>query len=342
MRISEFSYYVDNIEYHYIKLLNKNNMEITLSSCGAGIREIKLPNKNGEIKTITLAPIDNKLYNQAYHGKIIGRTSGRIENASFAIDGRCAYLEKNNQGIDNLHGGSTGFHVQNFDYVIEANSNFTDIIFLYLSPNGEGGYFGNIDIKITYRIYKLNNKFEIIINGISDCKNYLNITNHVYWNLSGDLCDNILNHELFINASKRGFLNERSILTEILPVSKEFDFRKPKLIGEDINADCVTLNTIGYDHPFYLDEGNVASTLYCKESGIKLSIKTTYPVVVCYVNNYPEYDKLVFNDKYDDMNMAVCLECQYSPNGLVMTPNNAGVFEKEYNHKIEYEFEELA
>lgn len=339
MKINKSEYIVNNVNYNYITLINKKLMEIKLSTCGAGIKEIKIPNKDGLVKTVTLAPVENELYNQAYHGKIIGRTSGRIENATFTIDGVTANLEKNNKGIDNLHGGSTGLHQQNFDVVIDENVEYTDVIFKYFSPHGEGGYFGNVNLTIIYRVYELSNKFSIFIKGESDCKNLLNITNHVYWNLNGNLEQKVLEHELFINASKRGVLNERSILTDIIPVSNEFDFKTPKLIGKDILSDCVQLNTTGYDHPFYLDNNDdVISSLYCKESGIKLNIKTSYPVVVCYSNNYPEYDKKVFENIFDDMHMAVCLECQYSPNGLKMTPNNAGIFEKEYNEWIEYEF----
>ena len=339
MRINKTQYIVNDITYDYINLINQNKMEITLSTCGAGIREIKLPNKNGDIKTITLAPIKDDLYNDFYHGKIIGRTSGRMENATFTIDGKVANLEKNNFGIDNLHAGDTGLHHQNFEYDVIETDEYTDVKFTYFSPDGEGGYFGNISITITYRVYENINKFNIIINGKSDCKNLLNITNHVYWNLSGNLENTILNHDLFIKADKRGVLNERSILTEIIPVSKEFDFREVKKIGLDIDNKDVTLNTGGYDHPFYLENNDgVVSSLYSKDSGINLDIKTTYPVVVFYSNNYPNYDVEVFKGVYDDMRMAVCLECQYSPNGLKMTPENAGVFDEEYNELIEYEF----
>ena len=153
MRILKSKYEIDGISYKYITLCNKKFMEIKLSTCGAGIKEIKVPDKNGIIKTVTLAPVDNERYNQAYHGKIIGRTSGRIENATFTIDGKTANLEKNNQGIDNLHGGTTGLHQQNFEVSIEENIEFTDVVFTYFSPDGEGGYFGNINITITYRVY---------------------------------------------------------------------------------------------------------------------------------------------------------------------------------------------
>ena len=339
MNRTNSKYIINGTEYEYVSLTNKNNMTLKLSTCGAGIREVKIPDKNGIIKTITLAPVKDDLYNDFYHGKIIGRTSGRMENATFTIDGKVANLEKNNHGIDNLHAGDAGFHHQNFKYTFVEEKSYTDVVFTYFSPDGEGGYFGNVNITITYRVYENRNKFDILIKGVSDCKNLLNITNHVYWNLSGNLNNKILNHELFINADKRGVLNERSILIDIVPVSKEFDFRTSKTIGLDIENKEVTLNTGGYDHPFYLENNEgIISSLYCEDSGINLDIKTTYPVVVFYSNNYPNYDVEVYNDVYDDMHMAVCLECQYSPNSIKMTPQNSGVFDKEYNEKIEYEF----
>lgn len=334
-------YEVNNKTYKYVTLINKNNMEIKLSTCGAGIKEIKVPNKNGIVKTVTLAPVDNIEYNNSYHGKTIGRTSGRIEDASFTIDGKTAYLEKNNFKIDNLHGGSTGFYSQNFDVSIIDGKEYTKVVFTYYSPDGEGGYFGNVSTTIIYQIYEEENKFKIIIKGKSDCKNLLNITNHVYWNLSGDLSNNILDHELFLNASKRGKLNSRLILTDIIPVTEEFNFKNTRKIKEFIENQSVQENTQGYDHPFYLDSTDcVVSSLYSSENNLRLNIKTSYPTVVCYTNNYPLENVEIFDKKYDDKYMAVCLECQYSPNGLKLVPENAGVFEKneEYSEYIEYEF----
>ena len=341
MKIVEKEYYVNDITYKYITLTNKNNMEITLSTCGAGIKEVKVPNKKGEVKTVTLAPIDDKEYNNSYHGKTIGRTSGRIENATFTIDGKIAHLEKNNFGIDNLHGGSTGFHSQNFDVYILDSIYYTDVNFAYYSPDGEGGYFGNIGINIIYRIYENENKFTIIIKGKSDCKNLLNVTNHVYWNLSGNLSSDVLEHELYINASNRAELNSRLIPTSIIPVTQEFNFKTPRKIKEFIVADYVQKYTKGYDHPFYLDSSeDVVASLFSKENDLRLNIKTSYPTVVCYTNNFPQRGLEVFKYVYDKEYLAVCLECQYSPNGINLDPENAGVFDKDdfYNEYIEYEF----
>ena len=341
MKVVEKEYYVNDIAYKYITLTNKNNMEITLSTCGAGIKEVKVPNKKGEVKTVTLAPIDDKEYNNSYHGKTIGRTSGRIENATFTIDGKVAYLEKNNFGIDNLHGGSTGFHSQNFDYYIIDSLYSTEVSFAHFSPDGEGGYFGDLSVTITYRVYEEENKFEIIIKGKSDCKNLLNVTNHVYWNLSGSLSRDILEHELYLNASNRGKLNSRLILTDIVPVTEEFNFKNSKRINEFIMTEYVQEHTKGYDHPFYLDsENGIAASLYSKENELRLNIKSSYPAVVCYTNNYPLIGIEMFKYVYDKKHMAICLECQYSPNGLNIVPENAGVFDKdeEYCEFIEYEF----
>ena len=86
------------------------------------------------------------------------------------------------------------------------------------------------------------------------------------------------------------------------------------------------------------NNNGIAASLYSSDSGIKLDIKTTYPVIVFYSNNYPEYDVMMYDGINDDMRMAVCLECQYSPNGLKFMPENCGIFDKKYNELIVYEF----
>ena len=341
MRIIIEEYLVDNKKYNYISLFNKSKMEIKLSTCGAGIREVRVPNEFGVVKTVTLTALSDELYNSSSHGKSIGRTSGRIENATFTIDDKTAFLDKNNRGIDNLHGGKSGFHKQNFNFSLEENQQYTDVVFTYFSPDGEGGYFGNVMVSITYRVFEEENRFRITINGKSDCKNILNITNHVYWNLSGDLSENILEHEMFLDASRRGKLNSRLILTEIIPVSQEFDFRNGQKIGTYILSECVQEHTTGYDHPFYLDNNNeIAASLYSEKNNLRLNVKTSYPSIVCYSDNYPFQNTEILKNVYDSKYMAICLECQYSPNGLKIVPEKAGVFnaDEEYNEYIEYEF----
>lgn len=321
-----------------ICIINDSGLEITLSTIGASIKEVKVLDKDGIKRLVTLAPITEEEYINNYHGKIVGRTAGRIENAMFSIDGKTAYLDKNNFAIDNLHSGDSCFSYKTFNYGIIEEKEYTDIIFTTKSFDGEGGYFGDVILLVTYRVFSYENKFKVIIEGIVSEKTLLNITNHVYWNLSGDLREAIDNHCLYINSSKYGVLNERFICNQIESVNKYFDFRNCHKIGKYLNHDFVTQYTSGYDHPFVLDSkgmNDIACTLKSELSGIELNIKTTYPCVVFYSDN--------LGGNLSNMpkkQMAVCLECQYLPNGINMNIEECGICstDKPYYNEIEYSF----
>ncbi len=312
-----------------VTLKNSVGLEIKLSALGAGIMSVKLPDRDGVARELTRLPDSG--YGKEYHGMTIGRTSGRIENAEFTLDGHDVKLEKNNYGVDNLHGGSTGLHSKLFSMTMVKGETSTDVVFKCESPDGEGGYFGNVKVTITYRIYEKENRFAILFDAVPDTKTLLNLTNHVYWNMSGDLRAPTTEQVVYLNASRVGVLNERLIVQKISEVPEQFDFRTPKKPGLHINDEFVQRYTHGYDHPFFLDDrgtDKVACSLYSELSGIKLSVKTTYPCVVVYGDNFGGYK-------------AICFECQYHPDGIHACPDDCGVCspEKPYSEVMEYIFE---
>lgn len=312
-----------------VTLKNAKGLEVTLSALGAGIVSVKLPDSAGTLRELTRLPDSG--YGKDYHGLTIGRTSGRIENAEFSIDGRIAKLQKNNFGVDNLHGGATGFHSKTYAMAVNGGKEYTDVVFKAKSPDGEGGYFGAVDITVTYRVYENENRFAIMFDCVPDSKLLLNLTNHVYWNMSGDLRDPHTEQLVQINASRVGMLDERLIVREIAEVPEQFDFRSPKKPGLHIEDEIVQRHTHGYDHPFFLDGrglDKVASTMYSAKSGIKLSVRTTYTCVVVYGDNFGGYK-------------SMCFECQYHPDGIHACPDDCGVCtpEKPYKETTEYFFE---
>lgn len=332
-----------NKYYNLITFENSAGMTVCLTDLGAAIREVKVPDKNGEVKTVTLCPTDDKIFVAGYHGKTIGRTSGRINGATFSIDGKTAVLEKNNYGRDNLHGGATGLHAQKFSYIINEGEKYTEAEFTYLSKDGEGGYFGNVKITVIYRIYEGQNRFGIIFKGVADEKTLLNLTNHVYWNMGGNLTENVKEQTLFINASHVGKLNERLISEEVIAVPAEFDFRKPHKIGDFAEAENVQRHTTGYDHPFFFAGSGLdklACALQSEKSGIRLEVRTTYPCVVLYTDNYADGNVEVYKDRLDEKYMAACLECQYHPDGVHQTPEKCGIIspENDYYEEVDYRF----
>lgn len=311
-----------------ICLANSAGMEITLCALGAGIMSIKLGDRDGIVREFTkLTP---KGYGAGHNGVTVGRTSGRIANAEFTIDGRIARLDKNNFGVDCLHGGCDALRKRVFALECRCGDEYTDAIFTYFSPDGEGGFFGNVDISVTYRVYERENRFAILFHAVPDCKTLINLTNHVYLDVSGDLRESSTEHELYLNADRVGVLNERMLASGIIPVPETFDFRTSHKIGKYIASEDVQRYAGGYDHPFFLARTGLdtpACVLYSHLSGVRLTVSTTYPCVVLYTDNKADCQ-------------SVCLECQYPSDGIHSSPEHCGVCSPEspYDEAIEYKF----
>lgn len=311
-----------------VELANKTGLCVKLCALGAGIMSIKVKDRDGVMREVTR--LADSGYGKEYHGLVIGRTCGRIAGATFEIDGKTAKLEKNNFGTDNLHAGKTGMHGKVFDVRTEPNADGADVIFSYHSPDGEGGYFGNADITARYRVYENKNKISLRFTATPDCKTLLNLTNHAYFDMSGDRRTPVTEQIMYINASKYGVVNERLIVKEIADVPPQFDFRKPHKMGDYVSDEIVQRYTRGYDHPFFLDErglDKVACSLYSELGGIKLTVSTTYPCLVVFGDNFTGYQ-------------STCFECQFHPDGIHQNPSDCGICSPDahYDQTIEYLF----
>ncbi|MDE6397883.1 MAG: galactose mutarotase [Clostridiales bacterium] len=330
--------------YIDIQVRNSAGMIVTLCSLGASIREIRTPDKTGESVTVTMRPASEETFRATYYGKTIGRTAGRIANATFTINGKTAQLQKNNKGIDNLHGGASGLHAQIFAHRIARSDAYTDVVFTYFSPDGEGGYFGNVQFAVTYRIWENENKFSMIYDATTDEPTLINLTNHVYLNVSGDMREPAAEHTLTIAASRKAKLNEQLIIEGIEPVTPATDFRSPRKIGEKINEAEVQQYTHGYDHVYFLDKSGldtVACTLSSEKSGIALAMRTTAPSVVFYSNSMPKAGmKVLPSGQTDEKYIAACLECERFSDGYAAYPELCAVTtpEKPYHEETEFAF----
>lgn len=321
--------------YMNIELINRSGMEIVLTSYGAGIRSLRVPDRKGTLKEVVFTPENEKMYRYVYHGKTIGRTAGRIENATFTIDGKSAELDKNNFSRDNLHGGKSGLNFRVFGYEILKSNEYCDVRFSYLSPDGEGGYFGNVLIGVTYRIFERVCRVQILYSGKSDCRTLLNLTNHSYFNLSGDLFSSVEKQELYINASHYGELNERLIAEKIKPVDATMSFKTPHLIGNHIQDEALHTFTNGYDHPYFLDNSGIetlAAYLKSYESGLKMEVRTSYPCIVFYSNGH-KLKNLVPDGVDYSLFSACCLECQYHPDGIHRASDHCGILDEDHPYR---------
>ena len=175
---------LENFEIKSYRLSNKNNISIEFLNLGGIITSIKTPDKNNQYSDIVLGFEDFEKYhhNSAYFGAIVGRYANRIESGKFKIDGNEYHLKTNN-GLNHLHGGHKGF--DKVFWQISSVKGKNAYLLYYMSPDGEEGYPGNLEVKVTYELTDDNN-FKISYEAASDKKTIINLSQHSYFNLSGN------------------------------------------------------------------------------------------------------------------------------------------------------------
>ncbi len=303
-------------------LTNPSGMEVAITNFGGRIASIMVPDKNGNLKDVVLGfdSIQDYVNIPTDFGAAIGRYANRIGNGTFELDGVKYDLPKNNFG-HTLHGGPNGFQYAVFDAKL-ADNNVLELT--YTSKDGEEGFPGNLNCKITY-ILGEDNAIHIKYEAETDKPTIVNMTNHSYFNLDGDA--NVKNSEwlLTVNADQFTPVDSTFMTTgEILTVENTpMDFRTPTAVGARINDyEFIQLkNGNGYDHNWVLNTGGdlkkVAASLESPATGIVLDVYTTEPGIQVYAGNF--LDGTVKGKKgiTYQQRAAVCLETQKYPD----TPN---------------------
>lgn len=300
-------------------LSNSNGIEVKILNYGGIITDILMPDRKNNIENIVLKykKLESYIDNPSYLGALIGRTSGRICDGEVSLNSKKLILNKNynpNQG----HGGSEGFNKKFYEVRYEILENEAYIELSRKSPDMEENYPGNVEIKVKYT---LTDKNELKINyyGKSDKDTLLNMTNHSYFNLSGNGKEDILNHNLYINSKSIVELNENQVPSGLLMFIEgtEFDFTTSKKIGRDIDGDHPQLILgKGYDIPWYIEKGDgPALELYDEISGRAVEVYTDRKTIVVYTHNYPDAEVLE-NNKSNEWRYGVAIETQNPPIGI--------------------------
>lgn len=302
-------------------LKNANGMQVDILTYGGIITNWTAPNKEGVYQDVVLGynNLEEYLKSTPYFGAIIGRYGNRIAKGKFSLDGKEYDLAKND-GSNHLHGGIKGF-----DKVIWAatesttNENKATLKLTYLSKDMEEGYPGNLQTEVTYTLNN-NNELEVLYEATTDKKTVVNLTQHSYFNLSGDFSKKILDHEITINADAIIPVDKTLIPTGKLEdvTGTPFDFRQAKLIGKDIEVSHDQLKKgLGYDHCWVLnnqDSGmRLAASAYHQESGRLLEVFTTEPGVQLYTGNFLDGTLPAKNGKMYENRTGFCLETQHYP-----------------------------
>lgn len=340
-------------EVYTYTLENKNGMQITVLEYGAIIQKIIVPDKNGKMADVALGydTLEDYLVNGPAHGAVVGRHANRIKDGIFTLNGITYQLEKNDRG-NNLHSAEPAYKKMMYKTDIFEGDDRYSIEFSRTSPDMEQGFPGKFAYSVTYSLTE-NNGLVIEYRGISDKDTIVNLTNHCYFNLAGHNSGSILDHQVWLNASRFTPTDDTMIPTgEYADVTgTPMDFRVMKKIGQDIEADYKPLlQGGGYDHNYVLDiDGKsieLVGKLWDEESGRLMEVYTDCPGLQLYSANFlagepgsentkPSKDGVVYKNRD-----AVCFETQYFPNACNTPsfPSSILKAKEEYKFTTEYRF----
>ncbi|WP_207871862.1 aldose 1-epimerase [Enterococcus sp. DIV2402] len=280
-------------DYKLITIENEAGTKLDVSDFGARIVNWNIPIGN-ETRNIVLG-FDSAveyLENDPYIGASIGRIAGRIEKGKFKIGNKNFQIPVDATNGHSLHNSPKGFELKKWNYKISIDDNEASVIFSSTSPNNENGFPGNLKIEVVYTLTE-DNVWQLKTTGSTDQDTLFNPTNHVYFNLSGDVTQSIDEHTFWLNSNYFA-----PVRTDVIPlgIKKDvtgtpFDFRRSKKLSEVFNSDFEQKNLFdGMDHPFFLDDTKAPIAILCSEDEkIRLTISTDASSVVLYTANFGEH-----------------------------------------------------
>lgn len=310
-----------------ITLTNASGMEVCITNYGGRIVSIMVPDKDGNFQDVVLGFDSIGAYlpdvNKSDFGAAIGRYANRINQGRFVIDGDTIQLPQNNYGHC-LHGG-TDMGTLGWQYRVYKVENATDstLTISIDSPDGDNQFPGNVKAQVTYTLQN-DNALRIDYSATTDKPTIINMTNHSYFNLSGDPELSVTDEMVWINAANFTPVDSTFMTTgEILPVKDTpMDFTEEKLLGKDIESEYLQVKYAkGFDHNFVLDtKGNLedcAARVTDPRSGIMLEVFTNEPGVQFYTGNFLDGTVTGKKAKIYNQRHGLCLETQKYPD----TPN---------------------
>lgn len=316
---TKFQEEIDGKKTNLYVLKNKNNMQAAFTNYGGRLVSLLVPDSTGKLVDVVVGfdSVDGFVNStEPYFGATIGRYGNRIAKGKFSLDGKQYTLATNN-GQNTLHGGKKGYQYVVWD---AAQPDPQTLVLTYLSKDGEEGYPGNLNVKVTYSLTD-DNELKMDYEATTDKKTLCNLTNHAFFNLNGEGSGPILGHVLQIYADQY-----TPVDTTLIPLGKHaavkgtpFDFTAPETIGkriEDKNDQLAAGK--GYDHNFVLNGTKAmgmthAATVKGDKSGIVMDIYTQEPGLQFYSGNFMQSKNVFKGGAKDDFRTAIALETQHFP-----------------------------
>lgn len=327
-------------------LKNKNGVEACITNYGGRLVSVMVPDKNGKMTDVVLGydNIGQYVQSDGNYGALIGRYGNRINQGKFTLDD-VEYTLPQNNGAHCLHGGPQGYHARMWD-AKQLNDQALELT--YLSKDGEAGFPGNLDIKVTYTLTD-DNAVGIKYEATTDKKMVVNLTNHSYFNLSGVPGSDVLDQLVMINADNYTPVDSTLIPVGISPVDgTPLDLRTPVAIGKQINDPFQQLLFgRGYDLNWVLntngDKNVLAAKAYSPTSGIALEVYTNEPGIQFYTGNFMDGKDTGKHGVLYPHRGALCLETQHYPDSpnhpdfpsVVLNPGEKYLSECIYKFTVE-------
>ena len=356
---SAFDSTINGKKTELLTLTNQKGMEVCLTNYGGRVVSICVPDKNNKPTDVVLgydniAQYADTLHSPSDYGSSVGRYANRIKDSKLIIDGK-SYQLKVNDNSNCLHGGgNSGWMNQVYDIKAKTDSS---VVFAIKAKDGENGFPGTVEATATYTV-RNNNSLDIVFEATTDKKTVINMTNHCYFNLNGDLSKDGFDQIMYINADKFTPSDKYYIPTgEIKDVTgTPMDFRKAAVIGKKIDMTYDQIkNATGYDHNWCLNtyqhgKGNdqaIAASLYSPKTGIKLLVYTNEPGLQVYTGNFQGTGIICKHGIKYPKHVSVCFESQKYPDSPTKINNKTKGWEisnpilkpgeKYYSHLI-YKF----
>ncbi len=298
----------DNRTVSAYTIENDKGAKVTILNYGGIVQSLYVPDRNGKLADVVCGydDIEGYLVSPGYQGAIIGRYGNRIGGAKFTLDGKTYELFVNSGKQDSLHGGKNGFDKKIFNVETFVKKNRAGLKLTCFSADGEEGYPGNLELKVTYT-FDEDNRLFIRYQAQTDKATPVNLTNHTYFNLNGYDGSSVMEQYLRIDAHSYTAVDEDLIpVGDPVPVEgTDFDFRALRKVA------------LPFDHNFHLNWNGmirVSAEMYDEESGRTMTMLTNMPCVQLYTG-------CVMNGSYPFKGgvpqrplHALCLETQYAPN----------------------------
>ncbi|MGN7832444.1 aldose epimerase family protein [Pseudoxanthomonas sp. 22568] len=313
----------DGTKVESILLRDGSGMQARVLTLGAALHSLEVPDRDGKYADVVLgdATLQATLAKPQYFGTVVGRFANRIARGRFTLDGR-EYSVPTNDGPNSLHGGTRGFDKVVWD-VVEAKPDRATL--RHVSADGDQGYPGTLTVTATYAL-EGDGRLAIEYRASTDAPTIVNLSNHAYWNLSGEGSGTAMDHELMIAADAYTPVDATLIPTgEFRPVAGTvFDFRTPKPIGRDLRtgSEPQLLHGRGYDHNWVISrepakEAREVARVHDPRSGRVMSLVSAQPGLQFYSGNFLDGTTVGKSGRVYRQGDAIALEPQLFPD----TPN---------------------